>query len=742
MARACLKAGELPEPVQAFVAERADGVPFLVEELLASLLEDGVLAERGGRWETTGPLAGRVPASFADTVARRLEAAGAEARLVIGAAAVLGRLFEWSLLGPVTGLDNAAVTRALRTGVDLQLIAAGHSGFRFRHALTQDAVLAGLLPPERSRLAGGALEAVEAAHPGLPGPWCATAADLAERSGDTQRAAGLLLEAGRRDLAVGALVSAEQTLTRAQALVGAGDTELGIGIGEALTEAYAASGKVDLAIDTGRDLLARVRGSAPPHSAALHLQVAQAAIAGGRWADAEASLRAARQLPHPEMSRVDACAALLAERQDRFDEAATLAEAALRAAEAGGLPEVQCEALEVLGRVAERRDLDEAERAFSRAASVAEAHGLRLWHVRALGELATLDMLRTGSLDRLMQARELAAAQGDLFWTAALDLQLTTGLLKQFRADEAVEVASRCVAAARRFRLVALLPEVLIMEAAGHAERGDRAAMEARIAEAVGLAPADDHVVASADGRCRATLALLEEDLEQAWPYLDSGAELLLASSAGASPPFLGLWPLLGAVLGKDAAGAAARVSSAHMTRHGLIAGLLAYTIAILAGRAGQPAAAEAAFAAADARLGPPLAWYRQYARRLCAQAALADGWGDPVAWSREAAAYFQARGDDRIAAACRTVLRAAGARVPRRRADDAGLPDRLRALGVTGREADVLRLLAGGLTNREIAEQMFLSPRTVEKHVASLLVKTGVRRRAQLAGYLAGLDG
>jgi len=36
----------------------------------------------------------------------------------------------------------------------------------------------------------------------------------------------------------------------------------------------------------------------------------------------------------------------------------------------------------------------------------------------------------------------------------------------------------------------------------------------------------------------------------------------------------------------------------------------------------------------------------------------------------------------------------------------------------------------------------MFLSPRTVEKHVANLLVKTGLRRRAQLAGYFAGLNG
>jgi DNA-binding NarL/FixJ family response regulator len=75
------------------------------------------------------------------------------------------------------------------------------------------------------------------------------------------------------------------------------------------------------------------------------------------------------------------------------------------------------------------------------------------------------------------------------------------------------------------------------------------------------------------------------------------------------------------------------------------------------------------------------------------------------------------------------------------RPAGDGELPGPLRALGVTEREADVLRLVAQGLGNREIAERMFLSPRTVEKHVASLLSKTGLRR-GQLAGYSAGLDG
>jgi len=172
-----------------------------------------------------------------------------------------------------------------------------------------------------------------------------------------------------------------------------------------------------------------------------------------------------------------------------------------------------------------------------------------------------------------------------------------------------------------------------------------------------------------------------------------------------------------------------------------VVGSLLGYADAVLAGRRGERARADAAFAAADAQMGPLVAWYRHYARRVAAQAALADGWGDPVAWLREAAGYFAARGDDRVTAACRGLLRRAGVPVPRQRPGGADLPGRLRALGVTEREAEVLRLAAQGLGNREIAEAMFLSPRTVEKHVASLLAKTGLRR-SQLAGYSAALDG
>ena len=56
----------------------------------------------------------------------------------------------------------------------------------------------------------------------------------------------------------------------------------------------------------------------------------------------------------------------------------------------------------------------------------------------------------------------------------------------------------------------------------------------------------------------------------------------------------------------------------------------------------------------------------------------------------------------------------------------------RANAGGLTRREADVLRLLGSGLRNREIAERLYLSPRTVDSHVAAILRKLGAANRAQ----------
>ena len=129
----------VPAEVAEAVGERSEGLPLLVEELLSM---PGSGASRA------------VPATFAEAVARRLEALPAEAVLVVECAAVLGRRFDWRLLSAVTALDDDSVQRGLGDAVAVQLLSADEDGrIRFRHALTRDAVLAGLLPPTRIALA-------------------------------------------------------------------------------------------------------------------------------------------------------------------------------------------------------------------------------------------------------------------------------------------------------------------------------------------------------------------------------------------------------------------------------------------------------------------------------------------------------------------------------------------------------------------------------------------------------------
>jgi len=53
---------------------------------------------------------------------------------------------------------------------------------------------------------------------------------------------------------------------------------------------------------------------------------------------------------------------------------------------------------------------------------------------------------------------------------------------------------------------------------------------------------------------------------------------------------------------------------------------------------------------------------------------------------------------------------------------------------GLSPRENDVLRMLADGLTDREIAQSLMISPRTVETHVSNILHKLNVRKRAEAA--------
>jgi DNA-binding CsgD family transcriptional regulator len=116
--------------------------------------------------------------------------------------------------------------------------------------------------------------------------------------------------------------------------------------------------------------------------------------------------------------------------------------------------------------------------------------------------------------------------------------------------------------------------------------------------------------------------------------------------------------------------------------------------------------------------------------RMMMAAALSADEPSSAVAEARTALSVFEDLGAAADADAAAAWLRAAGARAARAGPRGIGL--------LTRREYDVLNALAEGLSNPEIASRLYISRRTVEHHVASILSKLGVRNRTEAAAYLA----
>ena len=321
---------------------------------------------------------------------------------------------------------------------------------------------------------------------------------------------------------------------------------------------------------------------------------------------------------------------------------------------------------------------------------------------------------------RLGEARRAADDLGALSTAAVLDLQLSAAFFFRFALDDAAEHARAALAISERLGMGQIRAIALVFLGEIFGLRQEPAEMERFFALAASAAPDDPEIEGSAWGGGRAMMALLGGDRAGAIDALGRGVSLLNTLPQQGPAHYRGLWPLLLASAGDERAAAAideARRLGVTVNRGNR--GLLGYADAILAGRRGERELASDAARAADADLAHYPVW-GDLARLQAAVPALADGWGQPQTWLETAQASFAAHGIDALAARCAELLGG-----PR--------PSRWTGLGVTAREADVLVLVAEGLANKEIAARLHVSPRTVEKHVESLLRKAGARSRTQL---------
>ncbi len=750
MVLACLHTDAAPDALLEFVRAHADGVPFVVEELLAGLARTGGLLRVDGGWHLVGHrMKATVPATVAESVDRRLETVHPRTRHVLQAAALLGQQLDAVLLGRLTGLDEETVLAALREAGYAQLLDGSGTEVRFRHALTRDRVAALLLPPERVALARRAAAAVRDAHPDLPGPWCELVASLAEQAGDTVAAARHLVESGRRAQARGALDTATVRLERALQLYGPAAPEASVARA-VLAQVRALAGDVEGALRLAPPPEGPTDGSrAPDEDAELQLALVRALLTAGRLTEARERitevLRGAAEIRPGVRLRALVLAAEI-DVADGDTESARRRAGAVLARSADDLPEVRCAALEVTGRAARLRNVQEAEQAFAAALAVADRHGLPVWRARALHELGTVDLFDSMRTDRLEAARRAAVRTGAPATVAVVDFHLAEALVARGRTAEGRAAAERAEALARRLGSAVRAPSLVTLARSwAHERHADR--MEEALARAADAAPGDPGIEAGAWGRARAMLALHEGDREAALDHLDRAVTCLRALP-GHHFPHWGLWALL-QTLGSPGRSAAARDEAAAAagadTRFNRA--LIGAAHGVAAGQGGHTdVAAERWNRATDELRGYVDAdWLVHLTSWLVAPAALRDGWGRPLADLQDAVRWFAAQSTHPLATSpmatsCRRLLRDAGGRVPRRGRGVSPVPPMLVAAGVTSREADVLRLIGRHVSNRAIAEALVLSPRTIEKHVAGLLRKTGATDRATLSELAASL--
>jgi DNA-binding CsgD family transcriptional regulator/tetratricopeptide (TPR) repeat protein len=698
------------------VIARTDGVPLLVEELLDSHVRSGsvTVGEHGARWRGGSTVVSR---SVRDMVEARLERLTGQQREVVVAGAVVGD-FETGLLARVAQQRDVDIGDAIVAATNAGLLETTGRAVAFRHALIRDAALGVTLPHVRQTLNRRTADALADRGNG-DATLLERRAHHLEQIGESDHAGQLLTMAAGCRIDEHALLSAEALALAALELTT--DVDSREAAADALARALARQGRWSeaLARDQEADDAYGPNPTRLRRMATCAIEMGQPERAGTLVADGIAAGDSSPQL-HVLAGRVAMAAG-------RADDALAAAERAFQAA--ANDPEARCAALDVRGRALDYTGhRDDARAAWTRQAEEAAAANLTDARLRAVVQLSKLEVFEGSAPDRLFEARDLARDAGALVEQSWAEENLAIALAIQGDPDAAARILDEAVPRCRALRLDQL-PYLLVAQGGVASYRGDEA-VEALFAEAERLAPTADLAIHSYG--LRADIALRAGRYDEALDWCERTVEMI-RSMPGGMPSDTPCWLVLAyAVVGRnDAAHAAlaeARALPGDLARwHGRPV-VLAAAEAILNG---DDAGVDAALASATGRMPFDLALLRVLAAEIVGGPARAR-------WLREALDLYESAGESGDAPRVRRLLREAGGSVPRRRRTTGAVPDAFAAHGVTAREAEVLQLLGDGLTNAAIAERLFISVRTVETHVSSLLTKLHVETRGQLTALSA----
>jgi predicted ATPase/DNA-binding CsgD family transcriptional regulator len=727
---------------------RSGGNPFFTEELLTHVLRHGSLHQQDGVWRLNS--ATHAEAAMPPTVqlatARLLESFEPAVRGVLEQAAVAGRTFSAGLLGDC-GLNAGDVERGLDASEAAGFLRRDQSPeWSFRHDLVREAVIAEIDSQALAGLHRNVAIAL-AAGPGAP-----------NGSNTFERLAALAYhwhEAHEDEAATNAALDASLAARRV----------------------YAPEEALQLA-QLAREGTVRLAARACTHDSGLFgvalLRLGEAEVDAGRYLEAEQSFE---QLLHYATSSGDAALegqawlrlGLVARRREEPGRAAERFARALAILEAipGQGPSV-ARALVELASIAglTLAEYDSAEEYAGRALTLAHSLGDRAVEADALTALANSRTRAEGPRAARPMLEE-ALAKAEIAGQLSLAIETAAGLSNNYYWSGELRRAEEF--GLKRLELATRAHDIFGLRHA-HSWLALLASSRGEWDHALGLlAEAEPMLARLASpepvGFIRVVTAFIHYRLgddERAYREIRQALAALQPLGDGTMLWYGSLAALICIASGRHGEAAAEMAAQEERLRH--------VPAEALPARSARAALGLAHAALGDAEgLGRCAEAVRDYPddfhwspmrRTLAAAAAMRGDTTEAVAYlaaAEEQARVEQQRPDLGLVLLERSRLLPAGAATRTEALNEAtGIFRELRMVretalaetlaasgaherlpgGLTAREAEVLRLVAQGLTNRSIAEQLVLSERTVVNHVSHIFGKLGVENRAGAAAF------
>jgi predicted ATPase/DNA-binding CsgD family transcriptional regulator len=740
--------GPMAAPLSEELFHHSEGNPFFAEELLRNWRDAGALTQtEHGRWRLTSAQAPALPPGITGAVRQRLARLRPETAELLRTAAILGRTFDSALLAEVVGQDAEAVEESLREALQASLLTGASSGahgvYIFSHDKIRESLYEGMTHARRQRLHGFVGRALEARSQPPDAQRLSELAYHFSRSGDRMRGADYARRAAQQAMTA---YAAEEALAHYRAVLELsstddprhGDTLMGMG------DAATLAGARD-------DALAAFAAAQSWHD---------------RSGDHVAAARAAHRLGQVWWQR------------EAIPQARGAFEAALALLGDYPLAETICALVDLSSLLAMSQHQYAAALAHARHAfTIAERLGesdLLASASRALGNLlARMNQLPEG-LHLLRRALDLAIATDNLAEAAECCACLRLACAWNCEYRQAIAYARQEIALAQRCHAPYLLRHVYTHLTVMHALAGELAEAESVYAEArdvverlaapeaqayfdliAGVVPmARGDYAASEQGTIGAIeefraanpdtlvwylgiLAVIYARQGKARETLAAIDEAETRIAAVPSDSMASILPLGSVVDAAFLIGASQRVAHYYAQLEPFRG---QFHNALVSRLLGQLETVQGEVAAAHVSLDEAELIARrehikfELAQTLVAQANLFVAEGERGARERareklaEARALYSEFGNEIEVHRMDHALR--------RQASDRPVQSQPLPAGLSAREVEVLRLVAAGRSNREIASDLVLSEKTVENHLTRIYGKIGVENRAAAAAF------